>query len=301
MPPRPPRPAISGVNPVSAFFATLLVRAVAALSERARVRLASLVAGLVWTLRIRRRVTMDNLTAALPASSVEERVRIAKGAYRSMALGVVEALAGVRQDPSELDRKVEVENWSAIEPSLRSGKGVLVATAHFGNWELLGEVMARRGVRLAAVVKPLKGAVNAKLVEARQQAGLQLILARGALKATLKALGEGYTVAMLVDQVLPAKHGVFVPFFGRPACTNPALSVAAQRTGAPVFVAMGAREGEKIRVFIEGPFAMPDTGDRDRDVREHTAQITSAIERYIRKYPDQWLWLHRRWKVQPER
>lgn len=284
---------------MGAFFAGLLVRALASLSPKGRTRLSHFVAGLVWALGIRKRVTLSNLARALPEKSDAERLRIARGAYESMALGMVEALAGVRVDPSQLDAMVELENWGVLQSAIDTGTGVLVATAHFGNWEVLGEVMARRGVRLAAVVKPLKGALNQKLVQAREAAGLTLILARGALKGTLKALADGYTVAMLVDQVLPKKHGVFVPFFGLPACTNPSLSVAAQRTGAPVFVAMGAREGEKLKVFVEGPFPLPDTGDRDRDVREHTAQITAVIEKYIRRYPDQWLWLHRRWKVQP--
>jgi KDO2-lipid IV(A) lauroyltransferase len=103
----------------------------------------------------------------------------------------------------------------------------------------------------------------------------------------------------LIDQSLPAEAGVFVPFFGRAASTTPALSMAALRTKAPVFVALAVREGERLRLLFEGPIPVPDTGDRRADVAAHTAQLTAILERYIRRYPEQWLWLHRRWKVQP--
>lgn len=295
----PPKPLISGVNPVAALFASLLVRLLAALSDEGRSRLGRFVGRLVFALGIRRRVTLENLRHAFPEKAEGERRQIARGAYESMAMGVIESISSVRRTPEELDSLVVVDDWKTLKADIDSGKGVLLATAHFGNWELLGEVMARRGLKLAVVVKPLKGALNSKLVEARQKAGVHLILARGALKAAVQAVNEGYLTAMLVDQVLPAKHGVFVPFFGRPACTTPALGVAAQRTGAPVYVVMAAREGHKLRMFVEGPIPMPSSGDQDADVRAHTATVTAIIEKYIRRYPDQWLWLHRRWKVQP--
>src|SRR5689334_17698517 len=108
----------------------------------------------------------------------------------------------------------------ALDAAVRAGKGVLVASAHFGSWELLAEVMSRRGYPLAAVVKPLQGALNARIVQHRLAAGVTLLSPRGALAGTLSALARGQVVAMLIDQVLPARHGVFVPFFGRPASTN---------------------------------------------------------------------------------
>jgi KDO2-lipid IV(A) lauroyltransferase len=160
--------------------------------------------------------------------------------------------------------------------------------------------MARRGIPIHAVVRPLKGAFNAALMEARVESGLRLIPARGAISGAVKALKEGGVVVMLVDQALPAKSAVFVPFFGHPAATSPALSAAAMRSGAPVFAASATRDGAAIRIAIEGPFPLPDTGDRHKDLTAHTAAVTAAIERFIRRAPDQWLWLHRRWKVQPD-
>jgi KDO2-lipid IV(A) lauroyltransferase len=137
------------------------------------------------------------------------------------------------------------------------------------------------------------------VVASRQHAGVGLILQRGAMRGIFAALKEGRAVVQLIDQVLPAKHGVFVPFFGRPASTTVSVSLAALRTGAPVYVVLAAREGATLKMFVEGPIPVPATGDRDADLTAHTAALTAIIERKIREYPEQWLWLHRRWKVQP--
>src|SRR5207249_25481 len=137
------------------------------------------------------------------------------------------------------------------------------------------------------------------LVESRERYGLKRIPPRGAISQTVRAVRQGGVVAMLIDQALPGESSLFVPFFGRLASTTPALSMAARRSGAPVVVAIAARENGKLRMFVEGPFAVPSTSDKRADLVEHTAQVTATIEKYIRRYPDQWLWLHRRWKVRP--
>jgi KDO2-lipid IV(A) lauroyltransferase len=116
----------------------------------------------------------------------------------------------------------------------------------------------------------------------------------------LKALKRNELVVMLLDQVIAAKHGVFVPFFNRPASTSPALSAAARRTGAPLFVVVSRREGDLLVLEVEGPVPFDETlDDFEAEVRSHVGQVTALLERFIRKAPEQWLWLHRRWKVQP--
>jgi hypothetical protein len=102
-----------------------------------------------------------------------------------------------------------------------------------------------------------------------------------------------------VDQAIGGKHALFVPFFGRPVATTPALSMAAVRTGAPTLVVVALRENGRLRFRVEGPFEVADTGDRQRDLWNHTARVTAALERIIRQAPEQWLWLHRRWKLAP--
>jgi len=244
-------------------------------------------------------VTLDNLRHAFPELGERERRRIARGAYLNMAYAVMEGLTSPRLSDEGVAKAVVTNNWGPVQAAIDAGKGILVASGHFGGWELLGEVLARRGVRLHAVIRSLRGALNAQIIHSRRKSGMRLISPRGAVLSSVRALRRGDMVAMLIDQVLPADRGVFVPFFGRPACTTPALSMAAVSSGAPVFVLMSIREKDHLRLFVEGPIPVPNTGDRKADIFELTATLTRIIEGYIRRYPDQWLWLHRRWKVQP--
>ena len=271
------------------------------LPHRLRHALGRLLGAVAFHLGLRRRVALENLALAFPERTSVERRRIARAAYTNMAHAALDALTSVGLSADELDARVRLENWEGFQQALALGKGVLVATAHFGSWELLGEVFARRGLPLNAVVRPLKGALNARIVQSRLEAGMKLIPPRGAISGTIQALRRSEVVAILLDQSLPGGRGIAVPFFGRPASTSPALSAAALRTGAPAFVAMAVREpeGEQLRLFLEGPIPLPHGESGAEVVERHTAALTAVIERYVRRYPEQWLWLHRRWKVLP--
>lgn len=214
-----------------------------------------------------------------------------------MSLAAIEALAA--NAIATTGDVLQFENGDSFLDCARNGKPALLVTAHFGNWEMIGDTLPRMGIKISAVVRPLEGSLNAVIVENRLEAGLELIPARGAIRGTLDALKRGRIVAVLLDQVVPAHQGVFVPFFGRPASTSPLAALAAIRTRAPVFVMMGVREGARLRLHFEGPLPLPSAGDRDRDVEQLTAEMTATIEKYIRRHPEQWMWLHRRWKVQP--
>ncbi|HEY1905678.1 MAG TPA: lysophospholipid acyltransferase family protein [Myxococcaceae bacterium] len=274
------------------------MRLLQALPIRAVDAIARAVAALAYGLGIRRRVTLDNLARAFPDRSEEERRAIARAAYANMARVVVDALRTLGAPPAQLLAGVQVDDFGPVERALAAGKGLLVATAHLGSWELFGAAMAQR-VPLQAVVRPLKGGLNARLVEARERAGLKLIAARGALSGMVAALRRNQVVAMLVDQAIGGKHTLFVPFFGQPAAMTPALSMAALRTGAPTLLVVALREGGRLRFRVEGPFEVAHTGDRERDLWTHAARVTAALEEVIRQAPEQWLWLHRRWKLAP--
>jgi Kdo2-lipid IVA lauroyltransferase/acyltransferase len=284
---------------LASFVSRAAIAAIVALPSGFRRALARTIGLAAYAIGIRRGVTLDNLRHAFPDLSEKQRRKIARGAYVNMAYAVMDGLSSRQLSDADVAKALVAPDWALLQSALDAGKGVLIGTAHFGSWELLGQVLARRGVRLQVVVRSLRGAVNAELIEGRRQSGMGFIATRGTILSSARALRRGEMVVMLIDQVLPADRGVFVPFFGRPACTTPALSMAALRTGAPVFIFMTIREGDHLRMFIEGPFPAPNTGDRRRDIVEHTAAVTQAIERYIRRYPEQWLWLHRRWKVEP--
>lgn len=268
------------------------------LEPSTRAWLALLVASLAWRLRVRRRVALDNLSQAFPEKGEPERREIARGVYRSLALAAVDAVTSDLIPEERLQDAVKVADWKGLEALLLERKPVLIASAHLGSWELFAEVMSRRGYVFSAVVRPLAGAFNEWVVNNRKQAGVELILQRGALRRMLSALERGRAVVQLIDQVLPADQGVFVPFFGRLASTTPAISMAARVSGAPVYVVAAVREGAGLKMLVEGPFPVDASADRDAALTAHTATLTAVIEGFIRRYPDQWLWLHRRWKVQ---
>ena len=293
------RPALVQSTVLSRAAAGVLVRLLQALPSGTVDGLARAVASCAYALGIRRRVTLDNLARAFPERSTKQLRALARAAYANMARAVVDALRSLGASRAQLLAEVEVGDFAPVERALAAGKGLLVATAHLGSWEMFGAAMAQR-VPLHAVVRPLRGGVNARLVEARERAGLRLIPARGALAGMVAALRKNEVVAMLLDQAIGGKHALFVPFFGRPAATSPALSMAALRTGAPTLVVVALRESGRLRFRVEGPFEMTDTGDRQRDLRDHTARVTAALERIIREAPEQWLWLHRRWKLAPQ-
>lgn len=191
----------------------------------------------------------------------------------------------------------DVENWDGFQKYLDRGAGVLIATAHFGSWELMAKVMAHQGVPLHAVVRPLKGALNAKLSENRVTSGMQLIFPGGAIRQSLKALRKGHIVAMLIDQSLPHPSALWVPFFGRSASMTPAFAMVALKSKAPVFIAVAIREGSKVRLQIEGPVNFEPAESFSDNVQRLSEQVTARLEKLIRLHPEQWLWLHRRWKI----
>jgi KDO2-lipid IV(A) lauroyltransferase len=152
------------------------------------------------------------------------------------------------------------------------------------------------GLPFDVVVRPLKGAINARIVRNRLRSGVNLILPKGAVQNALEALRQNHVVMQLIDQSMPPEYGVQVPFFGRMAWTTPGLSVAAAKSGASVLVMKVYRVGETLEVAFEGPVAVPQMGNLREDVKAHTADLSHRLENHIRQYPEQWLWLHRRWK-----
>jgi KDO2-lipid IV(A) lauroyltransferase len=293
------KPAIAEVGAGSRALVGLLIGLVRALPPSARAGLAAAVAWLAWTLGLRRRVTLDNLRHAFPERTEGERRGIARGAYRTMALAALDAVTSDLLSDAEVARAVAVVDWKGLGPRFDGHQAVIVVSAHLGSWELLAEVMARRGVWVSAVVRPLSGAFNAWVVRNRLAAGMELILQRGAVRGMLAALRRGRAAVQLLDQALPAREALWVPFFGRLASTTPAVSMAALRSGAPVFIALAVREQGVLTLHVEGPFPVPALEDRREAMRQHTAQLTQVIEGYVRRYPEQWLWLHRRWKGRP--
>jgi Kdo2-lipid IVA lauroyltransferase/acyltransferase len=280
---------------VGVGFGVWVLRAV---PERWAMGCARLLASAAWALGIRRRVALDNLRHAFPTLADAQRISVARQAYASMSIAMLESIRSDLLSAAALDDLVRVTDWKGLDRLLEARQPVLIASAHLGSWELFAEVMARRGFVFSAVVRPLRGAFNDFLVRSRRRAGVELILQRGALSAMLAALKRGHAVVQLIDQAVPGKAAVWVPFFGRPASTTAAVSMAALRSKAPVYVVTAARENGRLVMSVDGPFPVaPNRGENRRAaVRAHTGLLTAVIESHVRKAPGQWLWLHRRWK-----
>jgi Kdo2-lipid IVA lauroyltransferase/acyltransferase len=253
-----------------------------------------------WALGLRRRVALEGLRRAFPERTEEERRATARAAYRQLGRSMAEiALSrGIRD--ADLEQLVRFEGWDRYESARARGRGVVVAVAHFGNWELLARATARRGVPLTAITRALRGRLNQRLLAARREGGLRELPDKGSSGAALRLLRRGETLAVVIDQNMRPSRGVFVDFFGEPACTTPAAAVLALRTGAPLLAVFPVRGPDGThRVWVEGPFAPP-PGTRGRSaVKALTQEVTRAVERAVRAHPDHWFWVHRRWKTRP--
>ncbi len=250
-----------------------------------------------------RRKALDSLAIAFPDKSESERRAVALGCFRHLGRCAFE-LACLSKTPDSLDSWIE---WPAadrqrLERAVAQGRGVVLATGHVGNWELLGQCLARS--KIAALSAVAKQTTDPRLTTwvsgLRAEGGLRSLWrgGDGAAKSILRALRSGEILALLIDQDTNVQS-VFVPFFGRLAATPRAAADLALRTSAPVVVAFCQRKPDgAYRISIDEVSFEP-TGEREVDVVSLTARLTARIEEAIRRAPAQWVWMHRRWKTQP--
>jgi len=268
--------------------------------SRLLLALGALLGRVAFALRIRRTIALENLARAFPERSPRELTTLAADAYAQLGRSLVEvALAGSMTD-ERLDELVRFDGWERYLAARHRGRGVVVAVAHFGNWELLARACARRGVPLTAITRKLRGRANQRLLAARRAGGLRELPDKGSTGAALALLRRGETLAVVVDQNMLPRRGIFVDFFGVPACTTPAAAVLSLRSGAPLIAAFPVREADgRHRVLVVGPFEAP-PGARGHDaVQVLTQAVTRAVEDAVRAHPAQWFWVHRRWKTRP--
>lgn len=268
--------------------------------------LLALGAGLGATMRgvgIRRKVAEANLLQAFPERSEAERASLLRRFYRHLGTLIVEFLRApyLSQEQAEALVEVDEEALAAFERELAKGRGAIVATAHFGNFELLGSFFARRGVPLTAITKALpRNVLNSFWLDQRKRAGLRELPDSGSIRDILQVLRRGEVLAIMIDQNMIPRRAVFAPFFGKLAATTPAPAVFAERTDAPVYLVLLHRLPKgRHRVSIEGPFPYERGGDPAADRLAFTGRLNAALEAAIRREPELWYWVHRRWKTRP--
>lgn len=253
-------------------------------------------------LRIRRFVVERQIAAAFPELDEQRVKKLARASYRHLGRTAVEASLLPTLDRDALLGLVEIaEGWDQLLSRPEESKGTLLVAAHHGNWELLGGYLAARGLNPEVIVR---GADNRLfedyLNENRSRLGLEVVHDSAAVKRITKAMREGRYMAMLADQGVLGLASSFVPFFGRPAKTPRGFAVFALRFDVPVyFMDMLRLPSGRFRVIFE-PVQIERTGDRERDTDSMVAEYSRILEKWVREYPEQYFWQHRRWRRQPE-
>jgi len=271
---------------------------VAALPHGAARRLGAAVGALAGLVdRRRRRIARENLAAALPELDRAARERIVSGCFRHFGAAFLDALSARRFDAAELCRRVTWEGFEHLTAAEAAGRGVIVLAAHFGNWEIVPAALAANWGPMAAVGRPVDNPHVDRLVQSvRTRFGNRSLPKRGAVREMFRVLAAGGRLGLLIDQRVRAEEALDVPFFGRPALTSPVAARLSLRTGAPVVPVAGHHEpGGRYRIVFDPPL-WPEGGDDEPTTLAFTRRCLEASEAAIRRHPEQWLWLHRRWK-----
>jgi Kdo2-lipid IVA lauroyltransferase/acyltransferase len=250
-----------------------------------------------------RRVGMRNLEIAFAEKSLRERRRILRGVFTSLGRLLSEVCQFPYYTAKNVGKVAVYDGFENFESAQRRGKGVLFLTGHFGGWEIGSFVHSLHGHPLRIVVRALDNPYLNRLVDHyRTLHGNQTFGKQEFARGLLAAMRGGETVGVLMDTNMTPPQGVFVPFFGVLACTASGIARVAQRTDAAVVPALTIWDKAigKYRIHFDPALTLSKTGNDEADALANTALFTRVIEDYARKYPEQWLWVHRRWKTRPE-
>jgi Kdo2-lipid IVA lauroyltransferase/acyltransferase len=265
--------------------------------------LAAAVARLLFALSPKLKKTAQfNLRLAFPESSDAQRAKILHKMARNLGWMAAEFARLPKLTKDNVEKLVILDGHENFLAGHRLGKGVLYLTGHIGAWELSSFAHALYGYPLRYMARPLDNRRLDELVNRyRSLSGNAPIFKNESARAMLRVLKDAGTVGILADQNTMPSEGVFVDFFGTPASTTTGLARVALHTGAAVVpgFAYWDERMRKYRLRFEPPVELTRTGDLDRDIFENTQKFTKVLEEIIRKYPDQWVWLHGRWNTRP--
>lgn len=250
-----------------------------------------------------RSMALANLERALGTTrSSEERVAIARGSFAYLGRLLCDTPSFPKVRAGNLERFAVFEGLENVRNAYAKGKGVFLFSGHYGNWEMVALLQGYLGMPLAMVTRPLDNPRLEKILFGyRTLSGNEVIHKRGAAKEMLRAIRRGWGVAIVIDQNVRGEDGIFVDFFGTPASTTPALATLALKTEAPIVPVFGIPlpDGRYlVRYLPEVEFRR--RGDRRQDIADLTQLCTRIIEDQIRRQPEFWVWMHRRWRTRPQ-
>ena len=284
-------------------LAWLVIRALGALPRPLSRAAGMALAQTVYLLHSKlRHVGMRNLKLAFPEKSDAERKRILRGEFTSLGRQLAELCMFPSYTRENVDQIVVYEGFENFDAAQKRGKGVLYLTAHLGGWELSAFAHSLYGHPLSVVMRGMDNPYLDRLIQGlRTMHGNKAIDKDNFVRGLLAAMKAGETVGILMDTNMTPPQGIFVDYFGVPACTATGLARIALRTDAAVVPGFTVWDAaiRKYKLFFDPALQLIRTGHEESDIEANTALFTKVIEKYVRQYPDQWLWVHRRWKTRP--
>jgi len=248
-----------------------------------------------------RRDVCDNLKIAFPEKKDAEIERIAKEVFSNLCRNGVEFVSYRKLTPRTLDKWVVSDGaYEKIDRVLSKGKGVIMLASHFGNWELISAYFTLRGYDGTVIARRMyfhkyDGFIN----RLRSHMGVGVIYRDDSPKKILRVLKKNTMLGILADQDVDSVEGVFVDFFGRPTYTPKAPVALALASGAPIVPCFMIKEKNRHRLVLEEPMELEEKSDKQETIKFNTQKWSRIVESYIRRYPEQWVWVHRRWKTKP--
>ena len=279
-----------------------LMRAMGRIPRPMARRLGNLLGDTAFLLdRKHRKITLNNLVFAMGAElDARQRWRMARAIYRNLGQILFEVGWSLCASPAELDHRFRIDGLENYQAAREKGKGVLAITGHIGNWELLSIVADRVNMPINVLYRPLDFMpLNLFFEKLRGRFGARLIPTSHAMLRIVRVLKKKEVLAILMDQSVDWYDGVWVDFFGRRTCTSKGMALIALKTGAPVLPVFLYREAAGFRAVFGEEIPLVVTGDKTSDIERNTLNYSKAIEKGIRRHPEQWFWVHRRWKKRP--
>lgn len=239
--------------------------------------------------------TLKNLRLAFPAWSEEEVHRTAVGVFEHFGKTMARFFGGGRDTPEEVLASIQFSDMEAVDRALEKGKGILAITAHYGNWERMAEAIALKGYKISVVARDANEERTTKIVnDVRKGRGIDVFSRGKAARELLRRLRANQIVGILTDQ---NTREIMVPFFGMPAGTNEGPAVIQMLMGTPLFTAFAAEQEDGSYYVEVDELEIPEpTGDRKADVEAIMTRVNLKIEEAVRRHPEQWLWMHDRWR-----
>jgi len=250
-------------------------------------------------LRYNRTDALHALQRSLPEKTPQECRRIIRSMYSQHGIYLMESLHYFMKDPAEVKAIIDVEGEEYLKEALKREKGAVVLTAHFGNFDIMPLATVAHGYKLTVITKNIRNqTVNDIWMEARATDGLTLVPARNSFRDCLKALRRNELVGFILDQNMKRGEGIFVEYFGHPASTTPGLAYMAAQAKAPVVPVFIYPKGKNRHVVRILPLIDPPADRTPESIEQATQHYTKVIEDVVREDPEQWIWMHRRWRTQ---